>query len=127
MSQPQSLDELARDYEEDLRYLIYQVSSKDYESLINSFYILTDLFCLIQKLEKLEQCRVNVPSPTDITNPTVLEQLHIDPAEKRKVREFLRYIENNKGTNFEQLISDRMKEYDCDPEAARSKLRAAGA
>ena len=110
MNQSLSLNRLARDYEEDLRYLIYQASSRDYESLIDSFFILADLFCLIQKLEKLESCQVNVTSPTAIANPAVLEQLQLEPADKRKVRDFLHYVENSKGTKFEQLINTRIEQ-----------------
>jgi hypothetical protein len=110
MNQSTSLNKLVRDYEEDLCYLIYQVSSRDYESLMDSFYILTDLFCLIQELERLESCRVEVMSPIAITNPTVLEKLNIEPGDKRKVREFLRYVESNKGANFEQLINSRIEQ-----------------
>jgi hypothetical protein len=110
MNQSFSLDSLAKNYEEDLRYLIYQTSSSDYESLIDSFYILTDLFCLIQKLERLESCQVNVLSPTEITNPEVLEQLHIEASDKRRVRDFLRYVESSKGKKFEQLINKRIEQ-----------------
>jgi hypothetical protein len=127
MTQAPSLDQLAKDYEEDLRYLIYQVTSKDFESLINSFYILTDLFCLIKKLERLENNNVDVLPPTSISDPAVLEQLNIELAERRKVRDFLQYVETKKGMNFEQLINTRMRDYDCNSETIYPKIRAAGA
>ncbi len=108
MSQTLSIDELASNYEDDFRYLIYRISSGEYGSLLNSFYILSDLFCLIKRLEKLERCRVNVPPPTEISNPAVLSRLRVDPAEKRSLRDFLSYIERSKGKKFEELIADHM-------------------
>ena|SRR5437762_2110159 len=126
MSQTPNLSGLAKEYEEDLRYLIYQLSSGDYESAIDSFFILTDLFCLIQRLEKLEQCQVNVLPPASIMNPETLEKLNVDPAEKRKVRDFLQYIERNKGINFEQLISAHMKDRECgDPNQTKARVASA--
>jgi hypothetical protein len=48
MNQALNLDMLAKNYEEDLLYLLYQASSEDYETLMNSYLVLVDLFCMIK-------------------------------------------------------------------------------
>lgn len=117
MSRALDINTLAQDYEDDFRYCIHRVTSGDYESVIDSFFLLTDLFCLIQRLEELEKCYVNIPPPTAIANPTKLEQrLLLEPAEKRKLRDFLTYVERKKGASFEQLVAARMKDCGHNPE-----------
>ncbi|MEW6731841.1 MAG: hypothetical protein AB1489_10980 [Acidobacteriota bacterium] len=111
MSQTLNLETLIENYQDDYRYLIYQVSARDYESVINSFLVLSELFCLIQRLEKLENCWVDVPPPTLLADPAIIEKFHIEPNERHHLHDFLNYIEYKKGISFEQLVSQHMREY----------------
>jgi len=108
MLKQEEFDRFVENYNADYLYLLTRASRGDYQCLISSFTVLKDLHDVILKLhDTLELDFRIVPYPLTFRgSDELLTGFGFDGEQVKKIYEFLRYVKQSQGKEFEQVIEE---------------------
>jgi hypothetical protein len=108
MLKQEEFDKFVDNYNADYLYLLTRASRGDYQCLISSFTVLKDLHDVIMKLhDTLELDFRIVPYPLTFRgSDDLLSGLGYDAEQIEKIYEFLRFVKQSQGKEFEQVIEE---------------------
>ena len=108
MLKQEEFDSFVDNYNADYMYLLTRASRGDYDCLISSFTVLKDLYEVILKLHDTLGFAFKVaPHPLSFRASTgLLIGFGFNPDEIAKIYEFLGFVKQTQGKEFEQVIQD---------------------
>ena len=108
MLQQNEFDRFVESYNADYLYLLARASRGEYNCLISSFTVLKDLHDVILKLhDTLELNFRVVPYPLTFRgSDDLLKSFGFDAGEIANIYEFLRFVQQVHGKEFEQVIEE---------------------
>ena len=108
MLKQEEFDTFVENYNADHLYLLTRASRGDYDCLISSFTVLKDLYEVILKLQDTLGLEFRVvPHPLSFrASDDLLKGLGFGADEIAKIYEFLRFVRQTQGKDFEQVIKD---------------------
>ena len=108
MLKQEEFDTFVENYNADYLYLLTRASQGDYDCLISSFTVLKDLYEVILKLQDTLGLEFRVaPHPLSFrANDDLLKGFGFGADGIAKIYEFLRFVRQTQGKDFEQVIKD---------------------
>jgi hypothetical protein len=101
-------DRFVENYNTDYLYLLTRAGRGEYNCLISSFTVLKDLYEVILKLHDTLNLEFKiVPYPLSFRgSDDLLKSLGFGPDQILKIYEFLRFVKDSHGKEFEQVIEE---------------------
>ena len=95
-------------YNVDYHFLLMRASTGQYNCLLTSFLVLQDLYTAIVTLHEIGRFDLQiVPSPISLrSNEALLDQLGFSDFEKERVDNFLKFVKETQGKEFEQILNE---------------------
>jgi CheY-like chemotaxis protein len=95
-------------YNVDYHFLLLRASSGQYNCLITSFLVLQDLYTAIITLHDIGRFDMRViPHPITLrSNEELLDQLGFNDEEKGRINDFLKFVKETQGKEFEQILDE---------------------
>jgi DNA-binding response OmpR family regulator len=95
-------------YNVDYHFLLLRVSTGQYNCLLTSFLVLQDLYTAIITLHEIGHFDLQIiPHPISLrSNEALLDQLGFNELEKERVDNFLKFIKETQGKEFEQILDE---------------------
>jgi hypothetical protein len=108
MLKQEEFDTFVENYNADYLYLLTRASRGDYDCLISSFTVLKDLYEVILKLHDTLGFEFRVePYPLSFrASDDLLAAFGFGTGEIRKIYEFLGFVRQTQGRDFEEVIKD---------------------
>jgi hypothetical protein len=108
MLQQKDFDRFVDNYNADYLYLLTRASRGDYDCLLSSFTVLKDLYEVILKLhDTLKLSFRVVPYPLSFrASDELLSGFGFNSEQISNIYEFLRFIKQTQGREFEQVIEE---------------------
>ena len=108
MLEQDEFDKFVESYNADYLYLLSRASRKEYNCLISSFTVLKDLYDVVLKLHDTLSLDFRVvPYPLTFRgSDDLLKGFGFDAEQISNIYEFLRFVQQVHGKEFEQVIEE---------------------